>query len=72
MRDTLTISLPDQMRRKVQKAAKEDGLSQSEFVRNALKSALFRRALRSARAELVPQARKKGLFTDEDVFRIVS
>jgi Arc/MetJ-type ribon-helix-helix transcriptional regulator len=72
MRDTLTISLPDQMRRKVQKAAKEDGLSQSEFVRNALKSALFRRALQSARAELVPQARRKGIFTDEDVFRTVS
>lgn len=72
MRETLTISLPDQMRRKISRAAKEEGVSQSEFVRIAVKNALFRRALRAAREELVPLARRKGIYTDEDAFRQIS
>lgn len=72
MRETLTISLPEDMRRKINRAAKEEGISQSEFVRIAVKNALFRRALRTARAGLVPLARRKGIYTDEDVFRLIS
>ena len=72
MRETLTISLPEPMRREVSRAARQEGLTKSEFVRRALKSALFRRALLNARAELVPRARRKGIYTDEDVFRSIS
>ncbi len=72
MRETLTISLPKEMRRQLAKAAKADGTSRSEFVRRALKTELFRRTLRAARAELVPRARALGIFTDDDVFKTVS
>lgn len=72
MRETLTISIPAAMRRKLTKAAKADGTTQSEFVRKAVKAELFRRALRGARAELVPKARALGIYTDDDVFKIVS
>jgi metal-responsive CopG/Arc/MetJ family transcriptional regulator len=68
----MTISLPDKMRKEINRAAKTEGVTQSEFVRRAVRGALFRGALRSARLELVPQARRKGIYTDEDVFRSIS
>ena len=52
--------------------ARAEGVTSSEYVRRAIKADIFRRALRAARRELVPQARAKGIYTDEDVFKIVS
>ena len=72
MRETVTISIPSLMRKQLSKAAKADGITQSEFVRKALKTELFRRSLRVARAELLPKARAKGIYTDDDVFKAVS
>jgi Arc/MetJ-type ribon-helix-helix transcriptional regulator len=72
MRETLTISIPAEMRRQLTKAAKADGTTQSEFVRKALKTELFRRAFRRARTELLPKARALGLYTEDDVFKSVS
>ncbi len=72
MRETLTISLPKDLRRGLEKMAKAEGVTNSEYVRRALKAEIFRRALRAARRELVPQARAQGVYTDEDVFKIVS
>jgi Arc/MetJ-type ribon-helix-helix transcriptional regulator len=72
MRETLTISLPKRLRRDLEKMARAEGVTSSEYVRRAIKADLFRRALRAARRELVPQARARGIYTDEDVFKIVS
>jgi hypothetical protein len=52
--------------------AKAEGVTSSEYVRRALKADIFRRALRAAPRELVPQARGQGIYTDEDVFKIIS
>jgi len=72
MRETLTVSLPSNLRRNLDKTAKAEGVTASEFVRQSVKVALFRRSLQVARRELVPQARAQGIYTDEDVFKIVS
>ena len=72
MRETLTISLPKRLRRDLERMARAEGVTSSEYVRRAIKADLFRRALRAARRELVPQARDRGIYTDEDVFKIVS
>jgi len=72
MRETLTISLPNDLRRSLDKMAKAEGVTASEFVRRSVKVALFRRSLQAARHELVPQARARGIYTDEDVFKIIS
>jgi metal-responsive CopG/Arc/MetJ family transcriptional regulator len=66
--DTLTISLPKRLRRDLEKMAKAEGVSSSEYVRRAIKADIFRRALRATRRELVPKARAMGIYTDEDVF----
>lgn len=60
------------MRKQLSKAAKADGVTQSEFVRKALKTELFRKSLRAARADLLPRARAQNLYTDEDVFKTVA
>jgi predicted transcriptional regulator len=72
MRATLTISLPKDLRRNLDKMAKAEGVTGSEYVRRAIKADIFRRALRAARLELAPQARDRGIYTDEDVFKIIS
>src|SRR5262245_21754868 len=72
MRETLTISLPKRLRRDLEKMAKAEGVTSSEYVRRAIKADMFRRAPRATRRELVPKARVMGIYTDEDVFKIVS
>ena len=64
MRATLTISLSKDLRRNLDKMAKAEGVTGSEYVRRAIKADIFRRALRAARRELVPQARAQGIYTD--------
>ena len=56
----------------MEKMAKAEGVTSSEYVRRAIKADMFRRALRATRRELVPKARAMGIYTDEDVFKIVS
>jgi Arc/MetJ-type ribon-helix-helix transcriptional regulator len=72
MRETLTISLPKRLRRDLEKMARAEGVTSSEYVRRAIKADIFRRAFRAARREHVPKARAMGIYTDEDVFKIVS
>src|SRR5256885_9920668 len=56
MRETLTISLPKRLRRDLERMARAEGVTSSEYVRRAIKADLFRRALRAARRELVPRS----------------
>jgi Arc/MetJ-type ribon-helix-helix transcriptional regulator len=72
MRATLTISLPPALRRDVSRAAKSRRMSESEFVRAAVQRQLWSDAFEETRRQVVPRARAAGLYTDEDVFKIVS
>lgn len=72
MEEVLTIRVPKGTRRKLEKRARAEKLTLSQYVRRALAAEQFLGAFESARADLVPQARNKGIYTDEDVFKIVS
>jgi Arc/MetJ-type ribon-helix-helix transcriptional regulator len=72
MRTTLTISLSQPMRRSVARAAKGLGLSESEFIRRAVQQQLWDEAFEASRRALAPAARAKGIYTDEDVFKLIS
>ncbi|MGE0862547.1 MAG: hypothetical protein AB7P34_01495 [Vicinamibacterales bacterium] len=72
MEEILTIRVPKGTRRKLEKQAKAADLTLSQYVRRALDAEQLNSALKAARAELVPRARAKGVFTDDDVFDIVS
>ena len=72
MEEILTIRVPKGTRRKLEKNARARKLSVSQYVRQALEIEQFLDTFEAARAELVPQARKLGIYADEDAFKLVS
>jgi metal-responsive CopG/Arc/MetJ family transcriptional regulator len=72
MRTTLTISLPKPLRENLTRTAKDLGLTESEFVRRAVQQQLWDEAFEASRRALAPMARDKGVYTDEDVFKMIS
>lgn len=72
MRDTISVSLPTEVRQELDEAAEADGRSRSEVVREALRDYLLQRRFRRLRSRMVVRAREKGIFTDEDVFERIS
>lgn len=72
MEEVLTIRVPKGTRRKLERQARAQRLTLSQYVRRALDAEQLAGALKAARADLLPQARSQGVFTDDDVFDIVS
>jgi len=72
MEEILTIRVPKGTRRRLEQRARAEKLTLSQYIRRALDTEALLGALEAARADLVAVARGKGIYTDEDVFRIVS
>jgi len=72
MEEVLTIRVPKGTRQRLERRARAERLTLSQYVRRALDTETLLGALEAARADLVPAARAKGIYTDEDVFTIVS
>ena len=72
MRETVTISLPHNVRRALDKVAKEEGISRSDVLRQSLEDFLFVRRFRQLRQRMMAAVQAQGIFTDEDVFNRVS
>ena len=68
-RETLTVSLPADVKRLAERAARQRGLTIGNYVRLAIFDRLWRDAVVESRRVAVPKARVRGVFTDEDVFR---
>lgn len=72
MRQTLTVSLPEDLKRELDKAAAADGVSRSDVMRESLREYLFIRRFRTLRQKMMVRAQAAGVFTDQDVFDRVS
>jgi len=72
MRETVTISLPQAVRRELDRIAKEDGVSRSDVLRQSLEDFLFVRRFQRLRQRMMAAAQAEGIYTDEDVFTRVS
>ncbi|MCX5885804.1 MAG: ribbon-helix-helix protein, CopG family [Proteobacteria bacterium] len=72
MRETITISLPKSLRQKLDGMIKKEHLNRSDIIREALRQYFARQEFRRLRAIMVPEGERRGLYTDEDVFREVS
>ena len=68
----MTISLPQGVRRELDKIAKEEGISRSDVLRQSLEDFLFVRRFRQLRQRMMAAAQAHGIFTGEDVFNRVS
>ena len=65
---TLTIRVPDELDRALERQSAALGLSKSDLAREALKRYLRVAEFRSLRVNLVARAQASGINTDEDVF----
>lgn len=72
MEEVITIRVPKGTRRRLERSARAQKLTLSQYIRRALDAEELLGALEAARADLVPIARARGVYTDEDVFKIVS
>jgi metal-responsive CopG/Arc/MetJ family transcriptional regulator len=51
---------------------KKEHLNRSDIIREALRQYFARQEFRRLRDIMVPEGERRGLYTDEDVFREVS
>jgi predicted transcriptional regulator len=72
MSTTLTITLPPKMKTELDRIAKRENLKKSDIVRSALGRYMARQEFWAIREALVPEAQKKGIYSDEDVFKLMS
>jgi len=72
MRESISISLPKSIKQKLDLVSKQEHLGRSSIVQKALRQFLAVREFQRLRAIMVPKAQRKGIYTDEDVFKKVS
>jgi len=72
MRETISISVSEEIKADLDEVVRAEGLSRSDLVRQALKEFLFLRRFRALRSEMISHAQSQGIFTDDDVFDSVS
>ncbi|HEX8276004.1 MAG TPA: ribbon-helix-helix domain-containing protein [Longimicrobiaceae bacterium] len=72
MRESISISLPEEIKEALDELSEAEGVTRSEVVREALHEYIYVRRLRKLRSRLMPYAEAQGVYTDEDVFREVS
>ena len=63
MRKALTVSLPDQTKRLVERLARAEGLTMSEYVRRAFFRQVWQDAAAESQRAAVPEAQSRGVFT---------
>ena len=72
MRQTVAVSLPEDLKKALDKACTEEGVTRSDLVRESLRDYLFLRRFRALRARLLAKAQAQGIYSDDDVFDRVS
>lgn len=72
MRDTVTISLSADLRKVLDSISKDEGLSRSDVFREALSDYAFWKKFKKQRSYGLMKAAEAGIYSDEDVFKIIS
>ncbi len=72
MKQTLTIRLPENLRKELQKISEEESKPMSDVVRESLQRYISIYKLRQLRNKVLPFAESQGILTDEDVFDLIS
>jgi metal-responsive CopG/Arc/MetJ family transcriptional regulator len=69
---SISVNLPPKMKAQLDKWSKKEQQKKSEIIRDALRQYFIHKEFDGLRAKMVPRAQKMGIFTDEDVFKLVS
>jgi predicted transcriptional regulator len=68
---TLTLRVPDDLDKALERQSAALGISKSDLVREALKRYLRVAEFRTLRSRLVARAQAAGINTDDDVFELL-
>jgi predicted transcriptional regulator len=66
---TLTIRIPDKMRRELKSLSKAENKAVSDIVRESIRRHVAVERFRALRKTVFPYAEAQGMLTDDDVFR---
>src|SRR5438876_12275296 len=69
---SLTIRIPEKLRRELNKLSKEKQQPVSDLVRDSLRRYVALERFRELRRKTMPFAEAQGFLTDEDVFKVIS
>jgi predicted transcriptional regulator len=69
---TLTIRIPDPLRRELEKLCRQKQQAMSDLVRDSLRRYVAIERFGALRKKSLPFAEAQGYLTDEDVFKAVS
>lgn len=72
MRSVLSISLPENISAELEALAKKTGRTKSDIVKESVSLYLWESRFRKVKKRLRAAAKKKGILTEEDVFKAVS
>jgi predicted transcriptional regulator len=68
---TLTLRVPDDLDKALERQSAALGISKSDLAREALKRFLRVAEFRTLRSRLVARAQADGINTDDDVFKVL-
>jgi len=72
MRKVLSVSLPQKISSELEAYAKATGRNKSDIIKEALSLYLWESRYRDIRKKLSIRAKKTGVVTEGDVFKVVS
>lgn len=72
MSNIISIRLPEDLRKELNKMSKSESRPVSDLIRDSLKKYIAVYRFRKLRDTVLPFAESQGILTDEDVFRLVS
>jgi predicted transcriptional regulator len=72
MERTISIRLPENLRKELKKISQMENKPLSQLVRESLQSYVTIKHFRKLRDRALPFAEAEGILTDEDVFKMMS
>ena len=72
MVQSITVTLPADVKQAVEELSKKEGVSLDEIVSRAINQHVFLRQFHSLRERLAAKAKNQGIVTDQDVFDRIS
>ena len=72
MRSVLSVSLPEKTSSELAKFAKSTGRSKSDIVKESLNLYLWEAKFRKMQRRLSAKAKKRGMVTEDEVFKAIS
>ena len=72
MEKTITLRIPEDMKKTLDKICEQEGKNISLVIRDALRRLISVHRFKDLRKKTIPYAEKSGILYDEDIFDIAS